>query len=179
MVLWWTSRPIYLMLSIGCSFRQAWFTASHSIHSLLRKGRPFIMRAPLLCPTPVARFWRRGGHNLLSGRYSRPFQAPSVHSDSTSTTPSTRVRYDESCSTSYSQSCAGMRVTGLCPPSCQKRARRVGHPRSITLGSNSYFEKVRRLHRKTRGGLRVHAMNIALVTAVTARVPHARSYCYL
>src|SRR5208337_2797666 len=46
MVLWWTSRPIYLMLSIGCSFRQAWFTASHSNHNLLRKGRPFIMRAP-------------------------------------------------------------------------------------------------------------------------------------
>src|SRR5271166_1110674 len=46
MVLWWTSRPIYLMLSMGCSFRQAWFTASHSNHNLLRKGRPFIMRAP-------------------------------------------------------------------------------------------------------------------------------------
>src|SRR5271165_5850029 len=46
MVLWWTSRPIYLMLFIGCSFRQAWLTASHSSHSLLRKGRPFIMRAP-------------------------------------------------------------------------------------------------------------------------------------
>src|SRR5271165_1337468 len=46
MVLWWTSRPIYLMLSIGCSFRQVWFTASHSNHNLLRKGRPFIMRAP-------------------------------------------------------------------------------------------------------------------------------------
>src|SRR5271157_4128360 len=45
-VLWWTSRPIYLMLSIGCSFRQAWFTASHSNQILLRKGRPFIMRAP-------------------------------------------------------------------------------------------------------------------------------------
>ena len=48
MVLWWTSRPIYLMLSIGCSFRQVWFTASHSNHNLLRKGRPFIMRAPLI-----------------------------------------------------------------------------------------------------------------------------------
>src|SRR5271157_1379839 len=46
MVLWWTSRPIYLMLSIGCSFRQAWFTASHSNQILLRKGRPFIMRGP-------------------------------------------------------------------------------------------------------------------------------------
>src|SRR5271157_1400455 len=49
-VLWWTSRPIYLMLSIGCSFRQVWFTASHSNHSLLRKGRPFIMRGPCLPP---------------------------------------------------------------------------------------------------------------------------------
>src|SRR5208283_2452173 len=48
MVLWWTSRPIYLMLSIGCSFRQAWFTASHSNQILLRKGRPFIMRGPAL-----------------------------------------------------------------------------------------------------------------------------------
>src|SRR5271166_716618 len=46
MVSRWTSRPIYLMLSIGCSFRQVWFTASHSNHNLLRKGRPFIMRAP-------------------------------------------------------------------------------------------------------------------------------------
>src|SRR5271157_6053627 len=46
MVLWWTSRPIYLMLSIGCSFREVGFTASHSNHNLLRKGRPFIMRAP-------------------------------------------------------------------------------------------------------------------------------------
>src|SRR5271157_866902 len=47
MVSRWTSRPIYLMLSIGCSFREVWFTASHSNHNLLRKGRPFIMRAPL------------------------------------------------------------------------------------------------------------------------------------
>src|SRR5271157_4655111 len=54
MVLWWTSRPIYLMLSIGCSFRQAWFTASHSNHTLLRKGRPFIMRAP---PNPLSLGW--------------------------------------------------------------------------------------------------------------------------
>src|SRR5208337_5659647 len=54
MVLWWTSRPIYLMLSIGCSFRQVWFTASHSNHNLLRKGRPFIMRAP---PKPVLLGW--------------------------------------------------------------------------------------------------------------------------
>src|SRR5271166_622566 len=46
MVSRWTSRPTYLMLFIGCSFRQAWLTASHSSHSLLRKGRPFIMRAP-------------------------------------------------------------------------------------------------------------------------------------
>src|SRR5271166_7053218 len=46
MVSRWTSRPIYLMLSIGCSFREVWFTASHSNHNLLRKGRPFIMRAP-------------------------------------------------------------------------------------------------------------------------------------
>jgi hypothetical protein len=46
MVSRWTSRPTYLMLSIGCSFRQAWFTAHHSNHSLLRKGRPFIMRGP-------------------------------------------------------------------------------------------------------------------------------------
>jgi hypothetical protein len=46
MVSRWTSRPTYLMLSIGCPFRQAWLTASHSSHSLLRKGRPFIMRAP-------------------------------------------------------------------------------------------------------------------------------------
>src|SRR5271167_3228146 len=46
MVLWWTSRPIYLMLSIGCSFRRVWFTASHSNQILLRKGRPFIMRGP-------------------------------------------------------------------------------------------------------------------------------------
>jgi hypothetical protein len=39
-----------LMLSIGCSFRQVWITAQHSFHSLLRKGRPFIMRAPGLAP---------------------------------------------------------------------------------------------------------------------------------
>src|SRR5664279_4259650 len=42
----WTSRPTYLMLFIGRSFRQALVTASHSCHSLLRNGRPFIMRAP-------------------------------------------------------------------------------------------------------------------------------------
>src|SRR5271165_4798186 len=50
MVSRWTSRPTYLMLFIGCSFRQAWLTASHSSHSLLRKGRPFIMRAPSRLP---------------------------------------------------------------------------------------------------------------------------------
>ena len=76
MVLWWTSRPIYLMLSIGCSFRQAWFTASHSNHSLLRKGRPFIMRAPssaifqtkMGCPLYLA-FEDRGHTESQSGRY--------------------------------------------------------------------------------------------------------------
>src|SRR5271166_4715246 len=46
MVLWWTSRPIYLMLSIGCSFREVKLLPKHSNHNLLRKGRPFIMRAP-------------------------------------------------------------------------------------------------------------------------------------
>src|SRR5271157_4708318 len=46
MVLWWTSRPIYLMLSIGCSFREVWLLLQHHNHTLLRKGRPFIMRAP-------------------------------------------------------------------------------------------------------------------------------------
>src|ERR1019366_5869365 len=52
MVSRWTSRPTYLMLFIGCSFPQAWLTASHSSHSLLRKGRPFIMRAPASPPSP-------------------------------------------------------------------------------------------------------------------------------
>src|SRR5271165_951808 len=44
MVSRWTSRPIYLMLSIGCSFRQVELLLQHSNHNLLRKGRPFIMR---------------------------------------------------------------------------------------------------------------------------------------
>src|SRR5271165_271402 len=42
----WTSRPIYLMLSMGCSFRQVELLLQHSNHNLLRKGRPFIMRGP-------------------------------------------------------------------------------------------------------------------------------------
>src|SRR5271165_3436894 len=59
MVSRWTSRPIYLMLSIGCSFREVWFTASHSNHNLLRKGRPFIMRAP-----DLALFRDLGGYDV-------------------------------------------------------------------------------------------------------------------
>src|SRR5271165_1121445 len=65
MVLWWTSRPIYLMLSIGCSFRQAWLTASHSSHSLLRKGRPFIMRAPGLAVFETRDFVPINHHPVL------------------------------------------------------------------------------------------------------------------
>src|ERR1035438_5291152 len=42
----WTSRPTYLMLFIGCSFREVSLLLQHSNHNLLRKGRPFIMRAP-------------------------------------------------------------------------------------------------------------------------------------
>src|SRR5271169_7163408 len=60
MVLWWTSRPIYLMLSIGCSFRQAWFTALHSNQEPTSKGAPFYnacpgsrgVRDPGLCVVP-------------------------------------------------------------------------------------------------------------------------------
>src|SRR5208337_3392755 len=70
MVLWWTSRPIYLMLSIGCSFRQAWFTVQHSNQILLRKGRPFIMRAPLTIPRcpKIESYWRDAS---VSGKYAR------------------------------------------------------------------------------------------------------------
>ncbi len=40
-VLWWTSRPTYLMLFIGCSFRQAWLTASAQQPQPTSKGAPF------------------------------------------------------------------------------------------------------------------------------------------
>src|SRR5208283_408435 len=41
MVLWWTSRPIYLMLSIGCSFRQALVYCSAQQPNPTSKGAPF------------------------------------------------------------------------------------------------------------------------------------------
>src|SRR5664279_4279223 len=66
MVSRWTSRPTYLMLFIGCSFRQALVTASHSNHSLLRKGRPFIMRAPHKPPLLVWVFYKCGADAIYS-----------------------------------------------------------------------------------------------------------------
>src|SRR5450755_2068096 len=68
----WTSRPTYLMLFIGCSFPQALVTASHSNHSLLRKGRPFIMRGP-----HIPCFWICG---VLSTGY---FLSQSLHAQFT------------------------------------------------------------------------------------------------
>src|SRR5271157_4120235 len=59
MVSRWTSRPIYLMLSIGCSFREVSLLLQHSNPNLLRKGRPFIMRAPSF---PL--FWERVGTEI-------------------------------------------------------------------------------------------------------------------
>ncbi len=50
-----------------CNSTYLWVTVTHPFGSGVR--------SPLICgcPTPVARFWRRGGHNLHSGRYSHPF----------------------------------------------------------------------------------------------------------
>src|ERR1035437_2602813 len=45
MVLWWTSRPIYLMLSIGCSFREVGYCSAQQPNPTA-KGAPFYNACP-------------------------------------------------------------------------------------------------------------------------------------
>src|SRR5271157_1906389 len=45
MVLWWTSRPIYLMLSIGCSFREVGYCFAQQPYPTA-KGAPFYNACP-------------------------------------------------------------------------------------------------------------------------------------
>src|ERR1035437_4128619 len=48
MVLWWTSRPIYLMLSIGCSFREVGYCSAQQPNPTA-KGAPFYNAWPNSC----------------------------------------------------------------------------------------------------------------------------------
>src|SRR5271157_870545 len=52
MVLWWTSRPIYLMLSIGCSFREVGYCFAQQPYPTA-KGAPFYNA----CPTQASFAW--------------------------------------------------------------------------------------------------------------------------
>src|SRR5580658_9576444 len=63
-VLWWTSRPMYFTLSMGVPFVRRSYCC-HSNCSLLRKGRPFILRGPAF-PVLFSRTGTEGAPSLRS-----------------------------------------------------------------------------------------------------------------
>src|SRR5664279_5241572 len=68
MVLWWTSRPIYLMLSIGCSFREVGYCSAQQPNPTA-KGAPFYNACPILALPPYLghanlKLFRRSGKRL-------------------------------------------------------------------------------------------------------------------
>src|SRR5664280_3911963 len=69
MVLWWTSRPIYLMLSIGCSFREVGYCSAQQPNPTA-KGAPFYNA----CPRLASVFWTLTWAEEGSGRPTEHFR---------------------------------------------------------------------------------------------------------